>query len=128
MARTCIVCGKEYRYCKSCTKHAKKETWHVLYDSKNCKNISQILTDYDLNRISKEEAKDALSKCDLSIKLQEYYNNILNVVMAKPKRITRPKVEVEEQPVAVEEQSAIEKIQPIVEEAKEEPIGVVLTE
>ena len=51
--------------------------------------------------------------------------------MAKPKKMARPKVEVEiveEALVVIEEQPVIEEIQPIVEEAKEEPIGVVLTE
>lgn len=131
MARKCIVCGKEYHYCKSCPKDAKKETWYALYDNENCKNISQALTDYNFNKITKEEAKDALSKCDLSIKLKEYYRNIFDIVMAKPKRMARPKVEVEvidEQPVVIEEQPVLEEIKLIVEEAKEEPIGVVETE
>lgn len=132
MARKCIVCGKEYHYCRSCPKDAKKETWYALYDNENCKNISQTLTDYDSNKITKEEAKDALSKCDLSIKLKEYYRNIFDVVMAKPKRAARQKVEievVEEHPVVIiEEQPIVEEIQPVIEEAKEEPIGVVLAE
>ena len=132
MARKCLVCGKEYHYCRTCPKNAKKETWYALYDSENCKNISQALTDYNFNKITKEEAKDALFKCDLSIKLQEYYRNIFDVVMAKPKRMARPKVEievVEEKPIVViEEQPVIEAIQPVVEEAKEELIGVVLEE
>lgn len=131
MARKCILCKQEYKYCPSCSKDDKKETWHALYDSENCKNISQTLTNYNLNKITKEEAREALSKCDLSIELNDHYRSEINAIMAKPKRMAKPKVEVEvveERPVVVEEQPAIESVQPIAEEAKEEPIGVVLEE
>ena len=118
MARKCIVCGKEYSYCRSCPKDAKKETWYALYDNENCKNISQALTDYNFNRITKEEAKELLSKCNLSIKLNEYYHNALETVMAKPKRGTRAKVMI------------VDEVMPegIKEEVQEELNGVVVEE
>lgn len=118
MARKCIVCGREYSYCRSCAKDAKKETWYALYDNENCKNISQALTDYNFNRITKEEAKELLSKCDLSIKPSEYYRNTLDVVMAKPKRGMRAKVLITDEAMPKE----------IKEEATNEPDGVVITE
>ena len=121
MARKCIVCGKEYSYCRACPKDARKETWYALYDNENCKNISQALTDYNFNRITKEDAKELLSKCDLSMKLKEYYSNTLETVMAKPKRGNRAKV------VIVDEVMP-EVIEEIKEEAQEEPNGVVVTE
>ena len=55
MARKCILCGKEYAYCPSCPKDAKKESWYTIFDNENCKNISKALTDYNLNKISKVE-------------------------------------------------------------------------
>lgn len=133
MARKCIVCGKEYSYCKSCPKDAKKETWYALYDNENCKNISQALTDYNFNKITKEDAKDILSKCDLSINLMDYYRNTLDVVMAKPKRTQKVKpvnveeVIIEQEPavIVVEQEEAVVEIK---EEAVEEPVGVVITE
>lgn len=118
MARKCIVCGSEYNYCRSCPKDAKKETWYALYDNENCKNISQALTDYNFNKITKDEAKDMLSKCDLSINLKEYYSNSLSVVMAKPKRGARAKVLVVDEVMPEE----------IKEEVQEELDGVVITE
>lgn len=118
MARKCIVCGNEYTYCRSCPKDARKETWYALYDTENCKNISQALTDYNFNKVTKEEAKELLSNCDLSINLKEYYKNTLDVVMAKPKRGMRTKVMI------------VDEVMPeIKEEAKEEePNGVVVEE
>lgn len=130
MARKCIVCGKEYSYCRSCPKDAKKETWYALYDNENCKNISQALTDYNFNKITKEDAKDILSKCDLSINLMDYYRNTLDVVMAKPKRTPKVKVvDVEEIIVEQESETVVkqeEPIEEIKEEAQEEPSGVVI--
>lgn len=95
MARKCILCGKSYQYCPSCPKDAKKETWYALFDSENCKNISKALTDYNLNKISKDEARSALLACDLSIQLNDHYRNEINeiIVEPKPKRNKRKPVD-----------------------------------
>ena len=95
MARKCILCGKSYQYCPSCPKDAKKETWYALFDSENCKNISKALTDYNLNKISKDEACSALLACDLSIQLNDHYRNEINeiIVEPKPKRNKRKPVD-----------------------------------
>ena len=124
MARKCIVCGSEYSYCRSCPKDAKKATWYALYDNENCKNISQALTDYNFNKITKDEVKDILSSCDLSINLSEYYRNTLNVVMAKPKRNKTKPVVIDEPTI----EEVIKVVEEIKEEVQEEPIGVVVEE
>ena len=123
MARKCIVCGTEYSYCRSCPKDAKKETWYALYDNENCKNISQALTDYNFNKITKEKAKEILSKCDMAVKLSDYYKNTLDVVMAKPKRGLRAKANIIDE-VATE----VEPIEEVKDETQEELSGVVVTE
>lgn len=92
MARKCILCGKEYTYCPSCPKDAKKESWYAIFDNENCKNISKALTDYNLNIISKAEARNALVACDLSIKLNDHYRNEINAIIEKPKRGNRIKI------------------------------------
>lgn len=89
MARKCILCGKEYTYCPSCPKDAKKESWYAIFDNENCKNISKTLTDYNLNKISKVEARNALLACDLSIKLNDHYRNEINAIIERPKRNKR---------------------------------------
>ena len=94
MARKCILCGKKYEYCPGCPRDAKKETWYAIYDNENCKNISKALTDYNLNQITKDEAREALSKCDLSIQLDDHYRNEIDVIMAKPKRGMRTKIQI----------------------------------
>lgn len=113
MARKCILCGKDYKYCPSCPKDAKKETWYAIYDSENCKNISKALTDYNLNKISKDEARKVLSACDLSIQLDDIYRNEINEIIAesepvvevKPKRNKRKSIDevVAVEPTSVDE-------------------------
>lgn len=100
MARKCILCGNEYKYCPSCPKDAKKEMWYAIFDSENCKNISKALTDYNLHKISKDEARNALLACDLSIRLNDHYRNEINEIIAgpepvieiKPKRTKRAQI------------------------------------
>ena len=91
MARKCILCGKEYKYCPSCPKDAKKETWYAIFDSENCKNISKALTDYNLNKISKDEARNALLACDLSVQLNDHYRNEINEIIAEPESMVESK-------------------------------------
>ena len=84
MARKCILCGKEYNYCPTCTKDRNKPLWHKLYDSENCKNIFNALNDYNFNLISKEEAQAKLRSCDLSIDLNDHYRGEINAIMTEP--------------------------------------------
>lgn len=123
MARKCILCAKEYTYCKSCPKDAKKESWHALYDTENCRNISKALTDYNFKLISRDEARVLLSECDLTIKLNDHYRNKINEIMAKPKRTSKAKAAVIEE-IVVEEMP----VEEVKEEVQEEPIVVVETE
>ena len=63
--RTCVICGKEYRFCYSCnTKN--KPTWLASFCDKNCREIYHICVDFDAGKLSKEDAMGRLSKCDLS--------------------------------------------------------------
>lgn len=128
MARKCILCGKEYKYCKNCQSDYKKELWHSLYDTENCKDISKTLTDYKFDRITKDEAREILSKCDLTIDCHDNYRNEINAIMTKPKRGTRAKAMVIDE--IIQEPELVEQvIEEIKEEAKEEePNGVVIEE
>lgn len=127
MARKCILCGSEYTYCKSCPKDIKKETWHTLYDTENCKNISQALTNYNLKQITKEDAREILSTCDLSIELNEHYRSEIEEIMSKPKRGQRAKALIIDE--VIPEEIKEEIFEEIKEEAPvEEPIEVVVEE
>lgn len=66
--RTCFVCGKKHSYCPSCYDDRHLETWHIMFDNENCKNIFNIINQCFYKNITTEEAKSQLEKCDLSTK------------------------------------------------------------
>ena len=109
MARKCILCGKEYTYCPSCPKDAKKESWYAIFDRENCKNISKALTDYNLNQISKVEARHALLACDLSIELNDHYRNEINAIIEIPKRRKRLELNTLDKIESVKPHAVVEK-------------------
>lgn len=119
MARKCILCGKEYKYCPSCPKDAKKESWYAIFDNENCKNISKALTDYNLNMISKIEARNALLACDLSINLNDHYRNEINVIIERPKRGKRVEIKPIDDVIDVEQEIVDQVIESVVEKSHE---------
>ena len=64
--RICLTCGKAYEYCGSCPSSANLPVWKNLFDTENCKIVFETASDYAQKVITKESAKDKLSKCDLS--------------------------------------------------------------
>ena len=65
--RECFTCGTPYYYCPDCerSKPRPRPSWYVMFDCPRCRDIFNILTDYSLNRISREEAGKLLSVHDL---------------------------------------------------------------
>ena len=64
--RNCYLCGESYKYCGSCSQDRAKPAWMSEFHSESCKNIFDICTRFNLNMISKSEAQEELSACDLS--------------------------------------------------------------
>ena len=64
--RECVTCGEKYSYCPNCNR--KEPAWMSEFHEENCKNIFQICTSFNVNIMSKHEAKAALEQCDLSNK------------------------------------------------------------
>ena len=121
--RKCVLCGKEYEYCPGCPKDYRKPLWHKLYHDENCRNIFEELNNYNFKLATKEETKDILSNCDLTIELNDHYRSEIEAIMSKPKRGMRAKAEIIDE-VMLEP----EFIEEVKEEVQEEPNGVVITE
>lgn len=68
--RSCILCGKVYEYCNSCSAFQDKPVWMFSYCSEDCKDITSLLTDYIYNKISKEEVKEIIGSKDTSRYMQ----------------------------------------------------------
>lgn len=65
--RTCCVCRKEHLFCPQCRPEDRnKPTWYFAYCSENCKDIYDVTSNYEDNKISADEAKKKLNKLDLS--------------------------------------------------------------
>lgn len=65
--RTCMLCRKKYSFCPVCNPEDKsKPTWYFCWCSDNCHEIDRIASAYEDGRITDIEAKEKLSKLDLS--------------------------------------------------------------
>lgn len=101
--RECYLCGRDYQYCPTCSQDRMKPSWMSEFHSENCKNIFDICTRFNMQLMTKDEAKSALEKCDLSNKenFKSYVKRDLENIFAedvKPatKIVKRPKVVVHE--------------------------------
>lgn len=83
--RECYLCGSQYSYCPTCSQDRTKPAWMAEFHSENCKDIFDICTRFNMEFLTKEEAKSAIEKCDLSNKenfrpsVQKTLSNLLKV-------------------------------------------------
>ena len=84
--RSCILCGKVYEYCNSCSAFQDKPVWMFSYCSEDCKDITSLLTDFIYNKASKEEVKQSIEGKDISRYMQykgsygKAYKEIMGIV------------------------------------------------
>ena len=83
-SRDCYLCSTEYKYCPTCSQDRAKPTWMQNFHEENCKNIFDICTRYNMQMLTKEEAKAALETCDLSNKenFKDYVQRDLENIFA----------------------------------------------
>lgn len=66
--KVCCVDGTVYTYCPSCGADRNKPTWMMSFCCENCRDVYKAVAAYGANKITKDEAKEKLDKCDLSKK------------------------------------------------------------
>lgn len=66
--RKCLLCGTEYTYCSGCQKDQSKPAWMAEFHEENCKTIFKTCVSFYMNHLTKSQAKEILSNCDLSQK------------------------------------------------------------
>lgn len=64
--KTCVICGKSYSYCPSCSVDSDKPSWYFVFDGENCNEIYNICTSYRDGVIDKKVAFEKINKCDIS--------------------------------------------------------------
>lgn len=92
-SRTCRVCGQSYEYCPTCSQDKYKPTWMVEFHESNCQQIWEICTRFNMELMSKEEAKEAILKCDLSKKetfVDFVQKDIANILKEEPIEEIKP--------------------------------------
>lgn len=102
--RECRVCQSKYEYCPTCSQDKYKPTWMVEFHEENCMKIWDICTRFNMELISKEEAKEAILACDLSKKetfVDFVQKDIANILFEEPAPVVveEPKPAVEIKPV-----------------------------
>lgn len=82
--RNCVICGAEYEYCPSCKKYNYLPRWMFLFDNQNCKDIYEVINQYDAKVIDKAEAKEKLAELDTSKKdsFAETFRKVVNEILA----------------------------------------------
>ena len=64
--RKCLSCSTKYSYCPSCSRaDALKPSWYNEFCSESCKDLWLTLTRYNMNRLTKVEAKSVISGLEL---------------------------------------------------------------
>lgn len=125
-SRECYLCGQSYQYCPSCSQDRSKPVWMSEFHSEDCKKIFDICTRFNMKIMSKSEAKDALSVCDLSNRanFKSYVQRDLDNIFkeeAPKKRGKRATIKLIDDVMEID-------TDPIVVEIKEPAVHEVVTE
>lgn len=108
--KKCLCCGTKYSYCPDCSRSdALKPTWYSEFCGESCKDLWLTLTRYNMNRLTKSEAKSIISDLDLkpidiyAPCVQRDYNKVMAEV--KKPRKAQKKIEpvVETTPIETEQ-------------------------
>ena len=114
--RSCYLCGEHYQYCPTCSQDRTKPSWMAEFHSENCKNIFDICTRFNMELFTKDEAKAAIEKCDLSNKLNfrpSVQNTLSNLL--KVEEVVFEETQVEEEPFTLNVDAEIKEVEVTVE-------------
>lgn len=92
--RQCLACKTGYSYCPSCSRADKlAPAWKAQFCSEDCMTLWMTLTRYNMDRLSKSEAKEIISS--LSLKPIDVYADCVkrdyNKVFEPEKKFKRGK-------------------------------------
>lgn len=126
--RSCYLCGEHYQYCPTCSQDRTKPSWMAEFHSENCKNIFDICTRFNMQLLTKDEAKAAIEKCNLSNKLnfRSSVQNTLSNLLKVDEIIFEEEPIVEEIPI-IEEESFVVNVDAEIKEITEDEITVEIT-
>lgn len=91
--RICVVCGKQYQYCKRCKQFEHLPTWMFAYCSEPCKETYMTLNKFDFGHISAKEAMDELETYKVKIVNKEMLKSVKQIKkeLSDSKKKSEPK-------------------------------------
>lgn len=107
--RICKVCGESYSYCPTCGGASANEKYKIMFCSKNCKDIFDTCSAYNVGVINKETATTRLKELDLS-KKSEFTGKLkenVDELTAKPRKQRQFQLE---SPISIEPETPIEEV------------------
>lgn len=129
--RKCLCDGTKYSYCPDCSRaDALKPTWYSDFCCETCKDLWLTLTRYNMNRLTKEEAKSIISELDLK-PIESYAQCVQRdyaIVMAeekKPKRGKRIEIQPVDEAIDIKKEVVESVVEELVEIKIEQPEEVV---
>ena len=87
--RRCVCCNKDYSYCPDCNGPDRlKETWYSAFCSSNCKDLWVVCTEFNMSKLTKDEAKSIILA--LELKPADQYvaciqRDLKNIMAEEPK-------------------------------------------
>lgn len=119
--KKCLCCSTRYSYCPDCSRaDALKPTWYSEFCGEDCKELWLTLTRYNMNRLTKSEAKSIISELNLK-PIDSYVDCVKRdyaIVMAEEKKPKRGK-RIEIKPI-----DEVMDVEPAVVESIVEPVAI----
>ena len=94
--RKCICCNTTYDFCPTCWDDRLKPAWMVEFCCEDCKDIWETATKFNMQLITKEEAKEKIESLNLKPHTEyvECVQRDLKNILEEPKQEQKqPKVE-----------------------------------
>ena len=107
--RTCVLCGKEYKYCNDCREYDDQPAWKNIYCSDNCRTIFNTAVDYKQGNLSLEDAYNKIKNIDLNNRA-EMRKDIISIIDEIKKEFENNKKTEEVEPI-VETRKDINAVQ-----------------
>ena len=105
--RKCYLCGVSYKYCPTCSQDRMKPSYMTEFHNENCKNIFDICTRFNMELMSKSDAKNALEQCDLTNKenFKSYIKRDLETIFTEKPKYIGKRIEIQpiDEAIVVEE-------------------------
>lgn len=129
--KKCQACGTAYSYCPSCSRaDALKPSYFSEFCSSECKDLWYTATIFNMNKLTKAEAKAIISA--LALKPADQYvaciqRDLKNIMFEEPKAEPKPKRtrKVEPKLPKVAAPTIVEEVAPVMEPVPVEEIAPV---